>query len=38
MLRGGLPKGIKIYVTKLLSHLLFIDDVILFGVGYVQEF
>jgi hypothetical protein len=31
--RSGILKGIKIYESEILSHILFIDDVMLFGAG-----
>ena len=35
--RNGLIKGINISSSLSLTHLLFIDDVVLFGVGTVEE-
>jgi hypothetical protein len=36
--RKGLLKGLKMAPNVILSHLLFVDDIIIFGVGNVQEF
>jgi hypothetical protein len=34
----GLLKGIKVSLEVILTHLLFVDDVMIFGEGSVQEF
>jgi hypothetical protein len=36
--RDGILKGLKITSSEFLSHLLFVDDVILFGAGSLQEY
>lgn len=35
--RDGVAKGIKVIITLALSHLLFVDDVILIGTSSVRE-
>ena len=35
--RNGVIKGIKISANLFLTHLLFVDDVILFGMGSFEE-
>jgi hypothetical protein len=36
--RRGIIKGLKISQKEILSHFLFIDDVIMFSTGFSQEF
>jgi hypothetical protein len=35
--RKGDIKGIKVSLTVILTHLLFVDDILIFGEGSVQE-
>jgi hypothetical protein len=37
-LRNGSLKGLRVTQMEILSHLLFVDDVILFGASSIQEF
>jgi hypothetical protein len=34
----GKMKGVKVFPSKIITHLFFVDDVLLFGAGSPQEF